>query len=467
MIRTALYLPAAVLALTSYAGAENARFVDCRHARPKQACTIVVDARTKTAPGPTKVVSGTEVTLLVLDKPPLVPVKFKMSRAAADPPESPFSALLTLASGAGVPAALARIVQPASAAVATLETRTQAAVESAKSTATAPDPGPQLLVLAGRVKSASEKLSLLTKRYVDLEKGAGDLAGCEADNADVDRCRESVSDTVGRIQAVIGEGIPILSDHTEALKAIDRKILEQNLLGNVELLNTRDTVAAAIQAQQFAVEKLKRSQKELDELAASLRNAAARATREARFDVPRDRNTTTTIEVTFPPDSNPIVVPVVVQFQDWAWVSASVGIAITAFQRNSYAAAQHFDPTITDPAKQTYARIQHSITTRQIVPISFVNLQAPFLTARCFGRDVGLTASVGVGVNVGTQKAEFAAGPGLRIGRAQFVVGAHWARSASLINGFTVDQVVDASLVPPVNEPYVRHWSVAITYRLK
>ncbi len=102
-----------------------------------------------------------------------------------------------------------------------------------------------------------------------------------------------------------------------------------------------------------------------------------------------------------------------------------------------------------------------------MIPISFLNLQIPYLTWRVRGYDIGPTASLGVGVNVSTQSAEFSVGPGVHIGRVQFVAGAHWARSESFINGFYVGQTVDPSLKPPVNSPYVTHLSIGVTYRIR
>src|SRR5215467_13662860 len=95
-ILIAIFLGAAVLAAA----------MDCSSARPKQACTIEVDATTKLVPGPTTVRSRTAVTINVVHKGPLDPVKFTMDRAAATPPENPLADVITLLTTAGIPAAL-------------------------------------------------------------------------------------------------------------------------------------------------------------------------------------------------------------------------------------------------------------------------------------------------------------------------------------------------------------------------
>src|ERR1035437_1260093 len=69
--------------------------VDCSQGRPKDACTIEVDAQIRLVPRPATVSSGTAVTIQVVNKPPLDSVKFTMDRVAATPPENPLSDLLT------------------------------------------------------------------------------------------------------------------------------------------------------------------------------------------------------------------------------------------------------------------------------------------------------------------------------------------------------------------------------------
>jgi hypothetical protein len=198
-----------------------------------------------------------------------------------------------------------------------------------------------------------------------------------------------------------------------------------------------------------------------------LKKAAKNASDTATFVVPADRNTDTTVHVAFGSGDHKVEVLVAIHFQNWSWATMSAGEAFTIFQRDSFTVNQHCDSKITDASKQVYATIQQQTATRQLIPMSFLNLQVPCLTWRVGGYDIGLTASLGVGVNVGAQSAEFAAGPGLHIGRVQFVVGAHWARSESLINGFSVGQTVDVSLKPPVNNPFVTHWSIGLTYPVR
>ncbi len=173
------------------------------------------------------------------------------------------------------------------------------------------------------------------------------------------------------------------------------------------------------------------------------------------------------MHVAFGSGDDKVEVLVVVHFQNWSWATMSAGVVFTSFKRDSFTVNQQYDPKIADATKQVYATIQQEITTRQLLPMSFVNLQAPFLSWRRRGYDIAPTASLGVGVNVSTQSAEFAAGPGLHIGRVQVYAGAHWGRSATLINGFYAGQTVDASLQPPVNNPYVKHWSIGLTYRIR
>ena len=434
--------------------------VDCSQGRPKDACTIEVDAQIRLVPRPATVSSGTAVTIQVVNKPPLDSVKFTMDRVAATPPENPLSDLLTLILTTGIPGALGAI----QSATKATPVPAQGAVETAKNQ---PPIESRLTLLGVRVKGGTEKLEALRGDYEQLAKAADSLEGCSAPKIEVVACKKGAGELATKIQSTLNKGVPTFDDEKSALKEIDRLILESGRSGDAGLMSRRDAVAAAIEAQQFAADKLTHVQTDLDTLAGQLNKASKTAKSTATFSVPADRNTDTTIHVTFGSGDDKVEVPVVIHFQNWSWATMSAGVVITAFKRDSFTVDQQFDPKIADATKQVYATIQKQTTTRQLIPMSFLNLQAPFLTWRCGGYDIAPTASFGVGVNVSTQSAEFAVGPGLHIGRVQFVVGAHFGRSASLTNGFYVGQTVDASLKPPVNNPYVTHWSVGLTYRVR
>lgn len=444
----------------SLGAALPAAAVNCSSALPRHACTIEVDAQTKLVPGPTTVSSRTPVTIKVVNKGPLDPVKFTMDRAAATPPENPLSDLLTLIQTTGIPGALGAI----HSAVAATPVIAQGAVEAAKDQ---PPIESSLTLLEVRVKGGTARQEALEDDYDQLATAAGNLEGCSAPKIDVPACRGAAGDLATGIRSTLDKGVPTFDDEQAALKEIDRLILQAGRSGEAGLMSRRDAVAAAIEAQQFAADKLKHTQTDLDTLAGQLKQAAKNATDTATFSVPRDRNTDTTVHVTFGSGDDKVEVLVVVHFLNWSWANMSAGVVFTTFRRDSFTVKQQYDPKIADPTKQVYTTIQQQTTTRQVIPMSFVNLQVPCLSWRSGGYDIAPTASVGVGVNVSTQSAEFAVGPGLHIGRVQLTVGEHWARSARLINGFYVGQTVDPSLQPPVNNPYVKHWSIGLTYRVR
>lgn len=447
-----------------------ARAVECAQARPKDPCTITIDAATKLIPGPTTVQSGTSVTILVVHKNPLDTVQFTIDRTAATPPENPLTDLMTLVTTTGIAGALQGIALAPTATTNGARMSAQSAVSRMPKN---PSEGVEkkLVNLAKRINVGSEELEKLAQNYTDLGSQPDNLPGCTTLSPDLTKCQTSAKDMAKKIEGVVAQGIPSFDDEKEMLKKIDEDIDAERTSKSDEVVvdhvQKRDAVAASIEAQQFAIDTLKRSQSALDTLATSLKKAAASAKIEAPFSVPPDRNTDTTVHVKFSPDAGAVEVPVVVHFQNWAWATMSAGVVITGFKRDSFSVNPHFDPAATDSTKQTYATIDRQTATRQIVPFSFANFQERHLSWRCGGHDIAPTASVGVGVNVTTQSAEFVVGPGIHIGRVQFVVGAHWARSSSLIDGFTLGQHVDGSLKPPMDNPYVRHWSVGITYRVR
>jgi hypothetical protein len=448
------------LSLAAPAGA-----VDCNHARPKQESTITIDAQHLLVPGPTTVESGATVHIQVNHKNLLDTVQFTLNRAAATPPENPLSDLLTLVTAQGVLGAGSAVASAAQAS--TTAAATPAAMAMAKTASPAADLGQKFRLLEERLKILAAKLTKLAEDYAKQIDHAGPPADCQGSSPVLTACIKAVKQEVEGIRTLVEQGIPTLEDETLAMKEIDELIVNRNLDTDSGTLDRRDKDAALIEALQFAVSKLKQAQTGLDKVATSLEGAAANASDHASTTLPADASIDTTVTVTISPSGAKAPITVLVHFQNWAWATMSAGVAFTSFKRYSYSVNPRYNAASSDPTMQTYYSIDQQISTRQIIPISYVNFQAPSFTWRWGGYDIGPTASVGAGVNVGTQSAEFAAGPGLRIGRVQFVVGAHWARSASLSNGFSVGQQVDSTVIAPVNNPYVCHWSVGITYRVR
>ena len=456
---------AVVIALTAPAWG-----VDCTQAHLLKACTVTIDAEKMLLPGPITVESGTKVTIKVKGKYPIEAVQFTLNRTPAAPPENPLSDLIALFTAQGIPGGLAAAHTAAIARQAEAESvsppkkagpedlATQSAVQEARL---------KLAALEARLNLAAKTLDNYQETYKGLLDQTSNIAPCTTGKIDVSACKSTIDGLVTQIRAAIDKGVPVFSDESVDLKKIDEFILKNGLAGEVALMSRRDSDAALMEAERFEAGVLKKAQASLKSLAASLKTAAANASAEVSYEVPADRSTDTTVNITIDPSGANVQVPVLIHFQNWSWATMSAGVAITSFRRYSYSVNPHYNSASSDPAAALNYSIDEQIATRQIIPISYVNFQAPFMSWRCAGYDIEPTASIGAGVNVSTQSAEFAVGPGLRIGRIQFVLGVHWARSATLANGFTVNQTVDSSVVAPTNNSYVRHWSLGITYRVR
>ena len=406
-------LVTAGLLIASSARAEGP--VDCGNARPRQACVVWIDAKSQLVPGPVTVVSGTAVTIKVKNKNPLDSVKFTMDRAAATPPDNPLALLLSLATNGGL-VGLQAIMRAPGVAADQMMAQTGLICRAPQPPALS-EVEKQLEELEAKIKLKSKTLTDLAHNYSELASEADNLIACTNNPDQLDACKAAALQIATALDKLVAKGIPSVDDEREMLKKIDPQI-------GPHLQGCRDSDAGLIEAHQFVINKLKRSQSDLDTVSSGLKNVAKSGQTEDVFVVPADANTVTTVHVALVAGESFVEVLVVVHYQDWAWASMSAGVVVTGFKRSTYSVASHFDPA-QDALKQNYSIIERQITSRQLNPFTFANFQSPWLMWRWGGHDIGPTASVGVGANVSTQAAEFAAGPGLRIGRMQFVMGVH------------------------------------------
>jgi hypothetical protein len=159
---------------------------------------------------------------------------------------------------------------------------------------------------------------------------------------------------------------------------------------------------------------------------------------------------------------------VVINWQQTNW-GLSTGVVLSALKNKSFANAPMYNSSgqpITDGSGKTYTVVTVSKTYPGIIsPVFLVNYRL-----HNFQADQGrfaLLFSAGIGANIFTKSADFAAGPSIQFGSVIFTPAVHYGRQTNLTNGVHVgDQLGTGPPALPTYNPYKPAIGLGITYRI-
>ena len=162
------------------------------------------------------------------------------------------------------------------------------------------------------------------------------------------------------------------------------------------------------------------------------------------------------------------VATVVVTWQETNW-TLSTGVVLSALKNKTFANAPIYNSSglpVLDGSGKTLTLVTVQKTYPGIIsPVFLVNYRLHNFQAA--GGRWALSMSGGLGANIVTKSADFAAGPSLQYGNVVFSAVVHYGRQTELANGVHVGDQLGSSppTLPTINE-YKPAIGFGVTYRL-